>query len=476
MRLAPTLMIQGTSSHVGKSVLVTGLCRVFARRGLKVAPFKSQNMAPNSYITLDGRELGSAQAIQAKGALTEPLVEMNPILLKPVSDTVAEVIVMGRPLGRLSAREYREFKGQMGLSVVKEALDRLRQQFDLVIIEGAGSPAEVNLRAEDIVNMTVAYLADAPVFLVGDIDRGGVFAYIAGTLELLTPRERARIKGLIINKFRGDLELLRPGLIELEELTGIPVMGVVPYLSLDIPEEDTVSWSPASTGDVEIGIMHLPHISNFTDFDPLNRILGVNLRCIRPGQPLGRPDALIVPGSKNIFADLSLLQESRSAIMALGVPVVGIGEGYAMLAREILDQGERIGPGLGLIDAAVELFPLSPRRTWARIVADEGWLADLEGLVIEGYQVQGVRGDQDPFCSIDGELEGVAAPGVWGTSLHGLFDNEKVALSFINYLRQRKGLGPAGSIPQEDPYDSLADALERALDMEAISRLVGGGS
>ena len=475
MRLASTLMIQGTSSHVGKSVLVTGLCRVFARRGLKVAPFKAQNMAPNSYITVDGGELGNAQAIQAQGALTEPLVEMNPILLKPVTDTAAEVIVMGKSLGRLTAKEYQEFKGQMGLSVVKEALDRLREQFDLLIIEGAGSPAEVNLRAEDIVNMTVAHLADAPVLLVGDIDPGGVFAYIVGTLELLTPEERARIKGLIINKFRGDIDLLKPGLDELEKITGVPVMGVVPYLSLDIPEEDSVSTIPAAPGDVEIGIIYLPHISNFTDFDPLRRITGVKLRYIRPGQPLGRLDALIIPGSKNIAADLSLLQTSKDAIKSLGAPVVGIGEGYAMLAREVLDQGEKI-PGLGLIDGAVELFPLPPRRSSARIVGSNEWLAGIEGLVVEGYQVQGMRGQNDPFCLIGEEAAGAAAPGVWGTSLHGLFDNEQVGLAFINYLRRRKGLEPVSHILQEDPYDALADALERALDMEAISRLVGGGS
>ncbi len=475
MKLAATLMIQGTSSHVGKSVLVTGLCRVFARRGLKVAPFKGQNMAPNSYITADGGELGGAQAIQAEAAMTEPLVEMNPILLKPVTDTIAEVIVMGRSQGKLAAKEYQEFKGEMGLSVVKEALKRLREQFDLVIIEGAGSPAEVNLRAEDIVNMTVAHIADAPVLLVGDIDPGGVFAYIVGTLELLTPEERARIKGLIINKFRGNIELLKPGLKELEEITGVPVMGVVPYLSLDIPEEDTVPWSPAASGDVEIGIMYLPHISNFTDFHPLRRIPGVSLRYIRPGQPFGRLDALMVPGSKNIAADLCSLQDSKDAIKNLGVPVVGIGEGYAMLAREILVGGQKI-PGLGLIDGSVELFPLLPRRAAARIVADKEWLADLAGLDIEGYQVQGVRGNREPFCLIGEEADGVAAPGVWGTSLHGLFDNDQVALAFINYLRRRKGLDPASLTIQEDPYEALADALEKALDMEAISRLVGGGN
>ena len=358
-------MVQGTSSHAGKSVLAAALCRIFAQDGLEVAPFKAQNMSLNSYATPDGGEIGRSQAVQAAAAMTAPRVEMNPVLLKPEGESRSQVVVMGRPQAVASAWEYHDLKPAIW-ETVTSALGRLRADYDVVVIEGAGSPAEINLKQHDIVNMRVALHAGAPVLLVGDIDRGGVFAQLVGTMELLEPEERALVAGHVINKFRGDPSLLTSGLDFLEDRTGVPVAGVIPHFAdIHIPEEDSLGLGPDMEGDaepvVDVAVMRLPHIANFDDFDPLRREPAVRVRYVGHADELGSPDLVVIPGSKTTVADLDWLRERGLAerVVALrggGTPVIGICAGYQMLGERLLDpdgvESPRAEtPGLGLLKA-----------------------------------------------------------------------------------------------------------------------------
>ncbi|SHE49339.1 cobyric acid synthase [Desulforamulus putei] len=507
MALAKTIMIQGTSSHVGKSLLCAALCRIFKQDGFRVAPFKAQNMALNSYVTLDGGEIGRAQGAQAEAAGVTATVQMNPILLKPKQDLNAQVVVLGKPLADMSARDYRQHFLPRAVSLVKQCLEDLRRQYDVLVIEGAGSPAEVNLKDRDIVNMRTAFLAEAPVLLAADIDRGGVFASLVGTLELLEPWERQKVAGFIINKFRGDLELLRPGLEFLEQRTGIPVLGVVPYLhGHGIEEEDSVSLAgtpknPAGA-ELDIAVIQLPRISNFTDFDLLGRVPGVALRFVGPADALGQPDAVILPGTKNTVADLLYLREKGldKEIMVLaqrGVPLVGICGGYQMMGKMLYDPlGTEAGlgnvPGLGLLDIETTFAAAKQtHRCSARITCPElGWCKterEIKGYEIHTGQVKLGEGAKPLLhitsrsgiatCLADGA---VAEQGqIFGTHLHGLFDNSGLLLDWVNYLRNRKGLSPltAGQLPvhRDEKYDRLAETVRRHLDMGTLYKIMGLG-
>ena len=397
-------MVQGTASHVGKSILVAALCRIFRQDGFTVAPFKAQNMSNNSYVTPDGGEIGRAQAVQAEAAGIEPSVEMNPILLKPESDHRSQVVLLGRPLQSAEAGWYATMKLRLW-QAVSESLDSLRGRYDIVVVEGAGSPAEINLKQNEIVNMRVALHADAPVMLVGDIDRGGVFASLVGTLELLDPDERERIKAFIVNKFRGDLSLLVPGLDWLEERTGIPVAGVIPYFrDIHIPEEDSVSLEERGRLKhqrdyvLDIAVIGHHHISNFDDFDPLVREEGVRLRFVEDGDTLGKPDLIILPGTKSTIADLERLKRLGVAGQIIaqargGTPVIGICGGYQMLGERILDPDGVESPqaetaALGLLPITTVFSSIKEtHRVKGMVGQAPGLLEGAAGLPLEGYEI-----------------------------------------------------------------------------------------
>jgi adenosylcobyric acid synthase len=502
-----TLMIQGTASHVGKSTLVAGFCRLFARRGYRVAPFKAQNMALNSYVTLDGREIGRSQAFQARAAGVEPLAEMNPVLLKPSSETGSQVVLLGEPVKHMGVREYHAYQ-PIALETVAASLNFLRERFDLVIMEGAGSPAEINLRDRDIANMRAAALGDAPVLLVGDIERGGVFASLYGTMALLTPEERVRVKGIIINKFRGDVSLLDSGLAFLEQECKVPVLGVLPYLRrLIVEEEDSLGLEnqlgrsqeqtpyAASTGGqgsppAEVVVLRLPHISNFTDFDALAAEQGIQVRYVEDLAEWGEPHLVILPGTKSTAADLGWLRERGLAVRiqkfaSEGGKVLGICGGYQMLGRAILDpdgveSGQQRIAGLGLLDVETRFQPIKER---SRVlgVGCGGWLAGAE---MSGYEIhQGVtsRGPGAmPFLRLSqrggkqevSEEGGIDPTGrIAGTYLHGFFDTPACRSAFRSLLGlPNAGLPTASSL---EVFDRLADWLEQNLAMDQILRIVG---
>ena len=489
MSKAKCIMVQGTMSGAGKSLLCAGLCRLFRQDGWRVAPFKSQNMALNSYVTRQGLEMGRAQVMQAEAAGIPPDVRMNPILLKPSSDTGSQVIVNGEVQGQMSAAEYFRYKKQL-IPDILAAYDSLAAENDLIVIEGAGSPAEINLRADDIVNMGLAELVDAPVLLAGDIDRGGVFAQLYGTVALLRPDERARVKGLIVNKFRGDLEILRPGLAQLEELTGIPVLGTVPYLHVDVDDEDSLAPCLDRTRvhkAVDIAVVRLPRISNFTDFSPLESHPSLGVRYVDRPDRLGAPDLVILPGTKSTMADLLWLRESglEAAVQKLaagGTPVLGVCGGYQMLGEEIRDPGGvECGlfsvRGMGLLPCRT-VFEPAKVRTRVEAAVTGGPFA---GARLEGYEIHmgttEVRGES--FCRLeDGRLDGCRREEVFGTYLHGLFDSGDLVEKLASWLCARKGLTAEAAAPEsrtaykERQYDALAAGLRAALDMERLHRIL----
>jgi len=500
---AKTLMVQGTSSSAGKSLLVAALCRIYARRGVRVAPFKAQNMSNNAAVCPDGAEIGRAQAVQAMGARIEPAADMNPILLKPEADARSQVVVMGRPWRTLKAGKYYEHKRDLW-SVVTAALDRLRAAYDLVIIEGAGSPAEVNLKAGDIVNMAVAGYAQAPVLLVGDIDRGGIFAQLLGTLWLLDPKELRLVRGLVVNKFRGDPALFTDGIRILEERGGVPVVGVIPFLqNLGIPEEDAVAienlkhQAPnhgADTGVIDIAVIALPRIANFDDFDPLAAEPGVQVRYVSSRQTLGSPQAVILPGTKSTMADLRWLQaqglaEAIQELAAEGRAVVGICGGYQMLGRTIRDPDHTESPvdvasGLGLLLAeTVFEKDKATHRAQARLLGGPGWLADLAGQMVRGYEIHmgHTQGDGawleitersgTPVSLLEGIVNSKGR--IWGCYLHGLFENQALRQAWLSSLgwRGEKSQDQADA-GYEEGFERLADAVETALDMDYLEDLI----
>lgn len=529
--LAKTLMIQGTCSHVGKSVIVAALCRIFKQDGIRVVPFKSQNMALNSYVTKEGLEMGRAQVVQAEAAGLDPVVEMNPILLKPSADKVAQVVIMGRPIGNMSAVNYHQYKPFL-LDTVAKALKKLREEYELVIIEGAGSPAEINLADRDIANMRIAEMADAPVILVGDVDRGGVFAFLVGTLELLSPTERARIRGFLINKFRGDVGLLEPGLVWLEDKTKVPVVGVIPYSrELGLEEEDSVSLenfigrqllnaSLIPNDNVDIAVIYLPHISNFTDFDALSKEKGVHVRYVTSPESFGSPDLVIIPGSKSTMSDLGYLENTGLAELIIqaaekAIPVIGICGGYQMLGRKIRDpyhaeSNQEEMEGLGLLDVET-VFSAEKTTSQVTFQIIGGWLPLLQKMVdlqktveepgylsgdrkvpLEGYEIHMGTTRRGPGASPlfkikrkgeEGELEDGAVNQnalVWGTYVHGIFDNDVLRRGLIQFLRERKGLrcepfSAAQAESQlswrqdkEDCYDRWAQVVRQSVRMDLL--------
>ncbi len=501
--MAKTIMIQGTMSNAGKSLLTAGLCRIFRQDGYRVAPFKSQNMALNSYITSEGLEMGRAQVMQAEAARIEPSVLMNPILLKPTNDTGSQVIVNGEVLGTMSARDYFKYKKNLVPDIMK-AFRTLAEKNDIIVIEGAGSPAEINLKTDDIVNMGMAKMADAPVLLAGDIDRGGVFAQLYGTVELLEPEERNRIRGLIINKFRGDKTILDPGIEMLEEKCGIPVVGVAPYLDIQVEDEDSLTERfdrGQETGLIDIAVIRIPRISNFTDFNPLESIPGVSLRYVKHTSDLKNPDVIILPGTKNTMEDLRWLRESGMEALILkaadrGTLIFGICGGYQMLGETLSDpHGVEAGGsmrGMGLLPMDT-IFAEKKTRTQVtgRFLDLEGDYETLSEVEFTGYEIH--MGDSvrrnpaKPCTSVRDEVtgkektEGTFTRNVCGTYVHGIFDKEETALALIRAAGKKKGVdvsrmeGVDFASFKEQQYDILAAELRKHLDMKKIYEILEQG-
>ncbi|MEM2925103.1 MAG: cobyric acid synthase [Methanocellales archaeon] len=484
--MAKYLMVQGTASHVGKSTLVTAFCKIFADRGIKVAPFKAQNMSLNSWVTKDGFEIGIAQAIQAKAAGIEPEVDMNPVLLKPKGDMLAQVVVLGKPYADRRAGEYYKDIHEI-IEIVKTALDRLSRKFDLIIIEGAGGTAEINLYDRDIVNMRVAKLVKAPVILVGDIERGGVFASLYGSLALLRRDERKLVKGFIINKFRGDIKILEPGLRKLERLTGVKVLGVIPYSNIDIPSEDSVSLGEKKRrrSPIEIAVIKLPRISNFTDFEPLEK--EVSVRYVDLNEDLGNPDAIIIPGTKNTIADLQALREAKmdEQILSLAgkIPIIGICGGYQILGEVIIDESiegdkKTMIRGLGLLPAITkfERYEKQTRQVRKKIRGHGPILGRIKGRYIRGYEIHMGVTETQPSRHIFGSDGCIDDSGlIFGTYLHGLFENDHLRLALLQYLKERKGceIDLYRYRDKADPFKALADLVMRSVDMNEIFKIAG---
>jgi adenosylcobyric acid synthase len=499
---AKTLMIQGTASSVGKSVMVTALCRIFRQDGFKVAPFKAQNMALNSFVTREGGEIGRAQAVQAEAAGIEPSVDMNPVLLKPEAEAKSQVIVLGKVAKNLEASHYYDYTPHL-LEVIEDSLNRLRSTYDIVVIEGAGSPAEINLKEREIVNMRVARMANAPVLLVGDIDRGGVFASIIGTLELLTQEERDLVKGLVINKFRGDLALLKPGVDFLEKRTDKPVLGVIPYFrGINIAQEDSVYLDEkpmvSSNRGLNVAIIRLPHISNYDDFDPLEE-MDCTVRYISEPSELGNPDLIILPGTKSTIADLNYLRQQGLAQAVIqqakaSTPLIGICGGYQMLGKTINDphkveSSESSVAGLGLLDIKTTFGQIkTTTQIGAKVVANKGLFEGLKGVEITGYEIhmgqtrgqnhapafQVVETPQGKADYFDGAVSDNCL--IFGSYIHGLFHNASFTHALLNRLRQLRGLPVATAVPinKDKQYDELATIVRANLNMPQVYKIALG--
>jgi len=520
-------MIQGTGSHVGKSILVCALCRILKQDGYRVAPFKAQNMALNSFVTKDGKEIGRAQVAQAEAAGIDPVVEMNPILLKPTGDCGSQVILMGKPIGNMTAKEYYQKKNEF-VSVIKDAYDKLRSKFDIIVIEGAGSPAEINLKDHDIVNMGMAEMASAPVLLVTDIDRGGAFAWIVGTLELLTTSERDRVKGIVFNKFRGDKGILKPGLDMLESRINKPVVGVIPYIhNLGVDDEDSVSLeyigskytrfrdaeelrlNPKTLSNlqpsafslqpvIDIVVIKLPRISNFTDFNTLTHEKDVRVRFVDKVENIGKPDLLIIPGTKNTIGDLTFIKERGifGEIIELsrqGTMTIGICGGYQMLGKQINDphhveSSEDSIQGLGLLETVTTFSREKQTYQVKARMLEHGHLFPVDDELV-GYEIHMGETTHNghnsirPFARITERagkmvdlLDGrVSADGnVIGTYIHGVFDNDEFRSKLIDYLRLKKGLNPSNGryadfkTIKELRYNELADIVRRNINMNLV--------
>ncbi len=499
---AKTLMVMGTSSSAGKSLLTAALCRCFSRRGILVAPFKAQNMSNNAAVCADGTEIGRSQALQALAAGVPPCSDMNPILLKPEGDSRSQVIVNGRPLETLDAADYFQRRAKLWPHVTS-ALDRLRCEFDLVVIEGAGSPAELNLSDVEIVNMSVARYCRSPVVLVGDIERGGVFAQLLGTLWLLEPDDRALICGLIVNKFRGDLSLFDRGVELLEQRGGVPVLGVLPWIdALHLPEEDAVALSALMPSQettlddskIDIAVIHFPHISNFDDFDLLLREPCVNLRYVRSADRLGKPDVVILPGTKNTIGDLEWLKSTGMATQVQqcvqsGVQVVGICGGYQMLGNDIhnphcVETNAVSARGLGMLDIETTFYTEKQTRQIQMRLIDEAVVPGLIGETLSGYEIHSgrtnsrsswlARIETDNSSNLLGQDGAHSRHGqVWGCYLHGLFDNDPFRSAWLRKLGATTFFSDSssGRASIELSLDRLADAFEKHVDFDQIMKL-----
>lgn len=496
--MAKAIMIQGTMSNAGKSLLCAGLCRILKQDGYKVAPFKSQNMALNSYITDDGLEIGRAQAMQAEAAGIAPSVYMNPILLKPVTNMGSQVIVNGKSIGNMKATEYYQMKHTL-VPDIMSAYNRLASENDIIVIEGAGSPAEINLKDGDFVNMGMAKLANAPVLLAGDIDRGGVFAQIYGTIKLLDEDEQDFIKGVIINKFRGDVSLLSDGVSQIEKLTDKPVLGIVPMLDVDIDDEDSLSNRlnlKSSNGLIDIAVIRLGKISNFTDMAPLEATENVSVRYVNSVKELGNPDMIIIPGTKNTIDDLLKLRESGLEAQIkkkanLGTLIIGICGGYQMLGETISDDNMSentevksiAGMGLLPIDTLFENEKYT-QKTSGKIINIDGPLSLLSGMTVEGYELHmgktKIREGSDAcpiICTDNGSNDGCIKDNILGTYIHGFFDSDELRNALLQKLASDKGIDLTSDISRKEykemQYDKLAEGVRNSLDMERIYKILG---
>ncbi len=491
--MAKVIMVQGTTSNAGKSLTAAALCRIFKQDGYRTAPFKSQNMALNSYITKEGLEMGRAQVMQAEAAAIEPDVRMNPILLKPTGEKGSQVVLNGKVFRDMTAGEYYSYKQDM-VPHVKKAFDSLAQEYDIIVIEGAGSPAEINLKEQDIVNMGMAKIADAPVIIVGDIDRGGVFASLAGTMLLFDEEEKSRVKGFVINKFRGDVNLLTTGLHMLRDITGVPVLGVVPYLNVDIDDEDSLSERLGNTRErslIDIAVIRLPRISNFTDFNVLSLINGVSLRYVSNTKELGNPDMIIIPGTKNTIEDLKWLRQSGLEVKIIrhakeGKALFGVCGGYQMLGEVINDPENAEGggsiKGLGLLKTITNFSrEKTTRQTTGKINDIDGFYKMLSGLEIKGYEIH--MGASDiidgfPLSTLEVNQDGCVCDNVAGSYVHGIFDNMKVAGAIVKVLADYKGVQIEDTEEfdfaryKEQQYDILADSFRKSVDINEIYRIM----
>ena len=483
--MAKVIMVQGTMSNAGKSLLVAGLCRVFRQDGYTVAPFKSQNMALNSFITKEGLEMGRAQVMQAEAAGIAPMVCMNPILLKPTSHTGSQVIVNGEVIGNMSAREYFAYKKQL-VPDIKKAFQKLEEKADIIVIEGAGSPAEINLKENDIVNMGLAEMVDAPVLLVGDIDRGGVFAQLLGTLMLLTKQEKDRVKGLVINKFRGDKTILDPGILMLEEKGRVPVVGVLPYLELRLEDEDSLTerFDHRREGLIDIAVIRYPRISNFTDFNVFEQNPNVTVRYVASEEELHHPDLIILPGSKNTMGDLKWMRQNgmEAAVKKqVGeIPVFGICGGYQMLGEMVEDpDGVEEGGalrGMELLPVKTELKKQKKRcQVEGKIGTLPGIFSELSGCSYQGYEIHMGSTHIEGEASEEWKVPVYGTrQNVYGSYIHGLFDQGYTAEAVVRALAKKKGPSlMEGKIQdyrkfKETQYDKLADAMRMYFHMEEI--------
>lgn len=489
--MAKVIMIQGTMSNAGKSFLVAGLCRIMKQDGYRVAPFKSQNMALNSFITEEGLEMGRAQVMQAEAAGMKPMVCMNPILLKPTNHTGSQVIVNGEVLGNMDARDYFAYKKSL-IPDIKKALRKLEEFADIIVIEGAGSPAEINLKENDIVNMGLAQMVDAPVLLVGDIDRGGVFAQLLGTLLLLDEDEKKRVKGLIINKFRGDKTILDPGIAMLEEKGNVPVTGVIPYMEVSLEDEDSLSerFGKKTEGCIDIAVIRYPRISNFTDFNVFEQMEEVAVRYVTSVSKLHHPDMILLPGSKNTMGDLKWMRENglEAAVKKLAeeIPVFGICGGYQMLGELICDpKGVEEGGslrGMELLPVVTELKSDKVRcQVEGRLNKLKGVFSALSGFSYVGYEIhmgetKWTENKKEMAQSEAGEKAIISGSNknVYGTYIHGIFDKGDIATAIVQALAEKKGITIKNGIFEdyqdfkEKQYDKLADTLRAHINMEEI--------
>ncbi len=483
------IMVMGTMSSVGKSVITAGLCRIFAQDGYSVAPFKSQNMANNSYVTADGLEMGRAQVMQAMACKIEPDVTMNPVLLKPVSDCGSQVIVNGRPEGNMSASRYFEYKSSL-IPVIKDAFDKLRSRYDIVVIEGAGSPAEINLKENDIVNTGLAKMVNAPVILVGDIDRGGVFAQLLGTLDLLEEDERRRIKGLVINKFRGDEKLLAPGIRMLGERCSCPVIGTIPYMKLSLDDEDSLSerLMQKERKGFDIAVIALPHMANFTDFGIFDTLTDVSVRFVSGPEELDGADMVIIPGTKNTIGDMRWLRDAlfpeKIRLLSRHTAIIGICGGYQMLGRTISDplgtECKGSEEGIGLLDVDTILSEDKTRKLFeGRICDPTGILSGIKDTHVKGYEIHtGKTVPSGKLCEFTSGGTGYCNGNVYGTYVHGLFDTKECAAAVIRAVAAEKDKSVDTSpltdkeALLDEQFDILADTLRKYLDMKMIYDIV----
>lgn len=481
--MAKSIMVQGTCSNAGKSLITAGICRILKNMGYKVAPFKAQNMALNSYISHDGMELGRAQAMQAEACKIKPDARMNPLLLKPTGDKSSQIIVNGQVYGNMKAQEFYE-KKHIFREEIKKAYDSLKEEYDIIVIEGAGSPAEINLKKDDLVNMGMAKMANSPVILVGDIDRGGVFASLAGTMLLFDEEERDRVKAVLINKFRGDVTILEPGLRMLEDIIKKPVLGVVPYLNVDIDDEDSLTdkfGRKTENALIDIAVIKLPRISNFTDFNPLEYSEGVGVRYVSKTAELGNPDMVIIPGTKNTIGDMLWLRQSglEAAVLKFSKtrkPIFGICGGYQILGQRIIDEegvehkGEVKAMGLLPHDTVFSKEKIRNNRIG---ILDEvgGIFSKLSDKEYAGYEIH--MGISQGYGNI------INKGNVYGTYIHGIFDREEISKVVVEALYEAKGMDVSSvktfdtQAYKDSQYDILAEGIKNNIDMKLLMDMIG---